>query len=120
MKTFKEFLAEMAQSVSIKQGILRSIGKEINAITKDYHQNIPFQQIKEVIEKYGYQLVQEDGTPWSGFLMGGAECGSPEASRQRATIDIVRKEDKMPMRNSLVLIWCKMPSGSYEITAHVS
>jgi len=120
MKTFKEFLAEMAQAVSIKQGILRRIGEEINAITRDYHKQIPFRQIQEVIDKYGYQLVQEDGTPWSGFLMGGAECGSAEASQQQATIDIVRKEDGMQMRNSLVLMWCKMPSGSYEVTAYVS
>lgn len=120
MKTFSQFLTEMAQN-SIKQGVRNKMGEEIGKITRGYHDSIPFQQIQKVIEKYGYQLVQEDGTPWSGFLLGGKECGSMEANNQRASIDIVRKEDKMPMNNNLILMWCRMPeSGRYEITAYIS
>jgi hypothetical protein len=119
MKTFNQFYVEMASN-SIKSGIRSKIGNEIGTITKGFHKQIPFSAIQGVIEKYGYELVQEDGTPWSGFLVGGAECGSPEAAKQRATIDIVKKDDRTPVNNALILMWCKMPSGNYEVVSYIS
>ncbi len=119
MRTFKKFL-EMAGRNSIPAPIKSKMGNEIGVIVKGFHDKIPLSNIFAIIEKYGYQPVQEDGTPWSGFLTGGAECGSEEAKNQRATIDIVRKEDNMPMNNALILMWCKMPSGRYEVVCYVS
>lgn len=119
MTTFKQFF-EMAGKNNIKGAIKSKMGNEIGAITKGFHKEIPLGKIMAVLEKYGYELVQEDGTPWSGFLVGGAECGSPEATRQRATIEIVQKADRTPMNNALILMWCKMPSGNYEVVSYIS
>jgi hypothetical protein len=119
MKTFQQFM-EMARTMVIKPSIRSQMNREIHAITQGYHDQIPLSKIFDVLTKLGYQPVQEDGTPWSGMLVGGAECGSEQARSQVATIDIVRKEDNATMNNALYLSWCKMPSGRYEIVSYIS
>ncbi|MCK9458360.1 MAG: hypothetical protein M0R80_01800 [Proteobacteria bacterium] len=119
MKTFQQFM-EMARVAAIKPAIKSQMNREINAIAKGFHDKIPLSPIFAVLEKLGYQAVQEDGTPWSGMLVGGGECGSEQSRSQVANIDIVRKEDNTPMNNALYLSWCKMPSGRYEVVAYIS
>ena len=119
MKTFQQFV-EMARVGAIKPAIKSKMNNEINSIVHGFHDKIPLSPIFAVLEKLGYQAVQEDGTPWSGMLVGGAECGSEGSRNQVATIDLVRKEDNAPMNNALYLSWCKMPSGRYEVVCYVS
>ena len=67
-----------------------------------------------------YVPVQEDGTDWSGLLSGGAECGSDRASNQRAQIDIVNLDTRQSINSRLIISWCKMQSGKYEVIAYLS
>lgn len=80
--------------------------------------DIPLSDIDAVLRDLGYLLVQEDGTPWSGFLTG---------REGRANIDIgilgTQDEDQIHETVSnamLVITWHKFPTGRYEVIAYVS
>jgi hypothetical protein len=83
----------------------RHINKELNALGKNYFPSIPLNLIFTIIENHADIVVQEDGRPWSGFLLG-------ENSHTRFSI-----RDR---KYFLDLSWYKMPSGNYEIVAYVS
>ena len=96
------------------------VNKQIHQITQGYHDKIPLQGLFDALKNIGIEAVQEDGTKWTGMLMGGKECGHPEAAKQRANIDLVRIQGRTPLNNSLFLTWCKMQSGKYEVVSYVS
>jgi hypothetical protein len=70
-----------------------------------YHAEIPLSQIFEIVSKKAGEVVQEDGTKWSGFL-----CGE----NGQTCFDIAG------VKFHLFLSWYTMPSGRYEITVYVS
>ena len=86
------------------QTIKNQINREL-AKLGIYHPQIPLFHIFYIVRSYAGQVIQEDGTPWSGFL-----CGDDSA----ANFDI--EGCKFILR----VMWHKMPSGNYEITAYVS
>lgn len=47
----------------------------------DYFDNIPFTDIEQIFRTNGVVIVQEDGTPWSGFIAPCGECGTPEGGQ---------------------------------------
>jgi hypothetical protein len=118
MQTFHQFM-EMASRRSLTSKESKTVNGLINAATKGFPQQIPLDDIFDALKQIGVHAVQEDGTPWSGFLTGGAECGSQEAAKQRALLSLVR-DDGTPLNNVLTLMWCKMQSGNYEVVAYVS
>lgn len=97
------------------------INRAIHALG-NYHEEIPLGRIFEICQENGVKVLQEDGTPWSGFLVGGAECGSEKANSQIAHFDLAVDRDGQwnPSNNILNMTWCVMPSGKYEIVAYVS
>lgn len=83
-----------------------------------YFKEIPLGDINDILAKRNMLLIDgEEGTPWSGFLVGRAET---------VYFDIAYKikDEKglyTPIVNSkLFLQWYKMDSGKYEITAYLS
>lgn len=70
-----------------------------------YFAPIPLSEIFEVVKTFAGQVVQEDGTPWSGFL-----CG--EAGTARFAVK--------GYRFHLVVSWYLMNSGRFEICAYVA
>jgi hypothetical protein len=70
-----------------------------------YFDAIPLSDIFDVIRRHSGEPVQEDGTPWSGFL-----CGTEGT----AIIGI------SGFRSCLRIDWYKMPSGRYEVVVYVS
>jgi hypothetical protein len=119
MKTFQKFM-EMASRRSLTSKESKIANNLISAATKGFLEKIPLNDIFDALKQIGVHAVQEDGTPWSGFLTGGAECGSRDAEKQRANLDLVRTDDGTPLNNTLVLMWCKMQSGNYEVVSYVS
>lgn len=101
----------------------KMLNMHIIDLTKGYSDAIPLGDINELLKTHGYILLQEDGTEWSGFLSG---------DQGRTTIAVGRKDplpgDMWPeppfypeVENTvLVLTWYKMPSGRYEVVAHLS
>ena len=86
-----------------------------------YHQSIPLQDIFDILKANNTIPISEDGSYWSGFLIGGKECGEEGTKDQVALIDLAVDVNGQyfPCKQSLSLSWCKMPSGKYEIVAYV-
>ncbi len=125
MKTIKtaDFLKKT--SSRLPQNIKSQIQKQIYEVTKDYHDQIPLQSMFDVLKSFNIVPLQEDGTLWSGMLIGGAECGSDEVADQIAGFDLAFQDPNqnrfIPINNTLLQIqWCKMPSGKYEVVAYLS
>ena len=128
-----------SKPISMKQNIKKSINKKIHELG-NYHIEIPLDRIFDILAEHRIIALQEDGTPWSGLLIGGAECGSEKARNQFVNFLLAHNpnEDiyainpfseetfKVPnsgyefLKNRLFLAWCKMPSGKYEIVSYIS
>ncbi len=118
----EDLMVDMASDrKSIPSNIKRVLNHEIHAIG-NYHSQIPLDKIKEILKTNSVIMVQEDGTPWSGFLMGKAECGTEDAKKQYADIDLAFKKDNnyILSNNTLHVSWCLMPSGRYEVVCYIS
>ena len=100
-----------------KQNINRSIHN-----IGSYHQEIPLQTIFDILKDNNIIPIQEDGTYWSGLLIGGKQCGEEGTKDQVALIDLAINinEQYIPCKQSLAISWCKMPSGKYEIVAYLT
>ncbi len=88
------------------------INKEIGKLLKPiYFREIPLADMFDIIEKNGYQVVDEEGNRWAGFI-----CG-----REGTVIfDIVNLYTRKPAKYGLNLQWYKMDySGNYEVTSYV-
>ncbi len=95
----------------------RNINKELDKISKNYYKKVPIDDIVKILSKVGIVLLQEDGTKWTGFLLG---------ANGRATIEIGHKKNIdgrsfIPYNNTMLVIsWYSMPSGLYEVTVYLS
>lgn len=108
---------------AVPQSVRNRLGKEIYEVSKGFHERIPLGDIFARLEAAGIFPVQEDGTRWSGWLIGGAECGSPEAAQQRATFPLVMRQGDgthVPLTCALQISWCTMSeSGKYEVVCYL-
>ena len=126
IKISQEILVDMSQKrVPLTSYLQHMVNKELNNLGS-YFETIPIDIIKNILKKYGIYLVQEDGTPWSGFLTGGKNCGEDGAEKQMARFDMIyigkrRDEEETYLLNTwLHMTWCKMPSGKYEVVKFVN
>ena len=87
-----------------------SINKFLYKLCKTYHNSIPLGEIDDILKENGCYLVQEDGTPWSGFL-----CG--RNSRTTFTLHNLYNQE---IDNVVALSWYKFDTGRYEINAYIS
>ena len=81
------------------------VQKGLKEISSKYWPEIPLKEICDLLKENGAELIQEDETPWSGFLLGRA-----------SSTDIKIKGIKT---GGLCLGWYQMPSGSYEVNAYL-
>lgn len=93
------------------QSSARSINNYLYQVGKKYHDKIPLNDIFAKCKEHGYEAVQEDGTPWSGFFVG---------AEGHATIDLKEIATDKLSRHTLSVSWYRMQSGRYEVTAYVS
>jgi hypothetical protein len=78
--------------------------------SRNYWDSIPLTKIFQILEDNGVVAVQEDGTPWDGFL-----CG------REGSVSIELKSDDIIIENAmLILQWYKMESSKYELNIYVS
>lgn len=111
--TFKQGSFQMTK---IKPLVRKKLNRALYLFTiARYYDGVSISAMNEILEKESYTLIQEDGTPWEGFLCG--EMGS--ARIEIAFIDEFERLD--PVTNSLLALqWFKMESGRYEINAYLS
>lgn len=89
----------------------------------NYFKEIPLNEITEILKNNEVILLQEDGTPWSGFVMSGGECGSEKANKVNPfTFDLgVKKNNNyLVANNKLIMSVCTMPSGKLEVIMYIS
>jgi len=121
----KQYLKE-AKKLTLKAPIKKKINKELINLTTpknktQYFREIPLQTIFDILKKYHIVALQEDNTPWDGFLTGSSVQTyfdlAPEESRYKSgTLEIY-----IPFSNAnLALSWHKMPSGNYEVITYVT
>jgi hypothetical protein len=90
--------------MSTSQTLRNRTNRELRPFN-NYFDTIPLSGIFEVVRRNIGEVVQEDGTPWSGLL-----CGTSGT----AIFGIAN------FRSCLRLDWYKMPSGRYEIVVYVT
>lgn len=88
------------------QTIINQTNRALNTLTSGkYFESIPLDQIFSIVRNHAGEVVDVDGTPWSGIL-----CGENETAH-------------FSIRNftrQLHLSWYRMPSGRYEVTVYIS
>ncbi|RLG42606.1 MAG: hypothetical protein DRO05_00585 [Thermoproteota archaeon] len=86
--------------------------KKVNSllyeVTRGWFRHIPLDSIFWALEQHGLKPVQEDGTPWAGFL-----CGA------EGKTDIALQKDEKIIQEALHLRWYRH-GMYYEITAYVN
>ena len=104
--------------------VKNKINKILHEIGGKKWQEIPLDEIFWAARKFGLVPLQEDGTEWSGFLVGGGECGSDEARDQVATFPLATKLDGqwVPTNTTIFLAWCVLGWNPkrYEIVVYMS
>ena len=83
----------------------RRVNAELARISSQYWQHIPMERIGAALALGGLDLVDIDGEPWEGFILG---------EQGRCVIDT------SDPRHSLVLSWYRFDTGRYEVTAYLS
>ncbi len=123
MSIFKEIIStllnESAEDLPLKAPMRRELTKLLSDLISPkfktrYFPKIPLDDISKILATKNVHIMQEDNTPWSGFLMG---------ARGNESFALAFKIGNryVPINNSvLVLSWYKMQSGNYEINAYVS
>jgi len=100
--------------------LLGPVRKRINAefykmVYNTYFDAIPLQDISDILNVYNIFLIQEDGLPWSGFLLG----DSSQTQIDLAQYDGESDSYSWIKNANLQLQWYKMESGHYEINTYV-
>jgi len=109
-KSLKRLRKIATEETKIDTKVRKLINSELATFCKTYYDQIPLTEIFDILKKNNIIVIQEDGTPWSGFLMG---------NNSSTTFDL--KIDGKNIENSILsLSWYKMENGRFEINAYLS
>jgi hypothetical protein len=104
-------VAKGQAATTVKPKPLSHAQARLADLSKQYHKHIPLGDVLDAAKASGLDPVQEDGTPWSGFLTG---------ADGRATIALVDRKTGKPSKRALSVQWHRMPSGNHELNAYIS
>ncbi len=109
-KSLKRLRKIAIEETKIDAKTRKMINSELVMLCKTYHDQIPLTEIFDILKKNNIIAIQEDGTPFEGFLMG---------NNSSTTIDLTI--DGKNVNNSILsLSWYKMESGRFEINTYLS
>jgi len=102
--------------------VRRDINNEFTEkFNNKYFENIPTDELFNIIKSNGFVPLMEDNTEWEGWLLG---------SKGRVEIMLGNKDSSLEKDEStfynevenamFVLSWYKMPSGNYEVVPYIS
>jgi hypothetical protein len=99
----------------------KNINRELHELMKPtYFTEIPLDGIFAILEKNGVIPLQEDGTKWSGMLLGDDSHTYIELGMKSSEQDVHGLPTYTPIVNtSLALSWHKMNSGKSEVLAYL-
>ena len=100
-----------ARGAAVPGPVKTRVKNELHAIGLKRWPHIPLDEIFWTLDKNGLMPLQEDGTRWTGMLMGGKGCGEEGAETQRATFPLAmmsaNDSGEFIMTNTAVqLSWC--------------
>jgi hypothetical protein len=106
------------REVSMKAVDKHKINVRIHkALKPTYFDTIQLATCINILEEFGYTIIQEDYTRWDGFICG----ASGQAYFTIAKNDLNQLVLDRVVRNAqLALSWHKMESGRYEVIAYVA
>ena len=140
MKTLRDYLESTGQELSKDFGGASGVAEEISSVFEPvvdinkemklpasdrkkgqkalleflkptYFDGIPMEEIMKVLkDSADIEVVQEDGSRWSGMLLGDSAADSFDLG----------KDGKLINNTSLFLSWYKMPSGKMEVIGYLS
>ncbi len=120
-------LVDMSKKgIPIPKSDKNEISKFLHEVGRKYWTYIPVKEIFDMLESHGIVPVQEDGTKWSGLILGDKECGHPECINQRTVFQVaIRQPDGLwaLSKNGIFMAWCTLwgtGSKKYEIVSYVS
>ncbi|MCK9433833.1 MAG: hypothetical protein M0R32_03205 [Candidatus Cloacimonetes bacterium] len=114
------------KGVPIPTSDRRAITDFLHDVGRKYWEYIPLDEIFKMLEGHGIVPLQEDGTRWSGWLLGDKECGSPGSEDQRTLFQLaIRQPDGLwaLSKNGILITWCTLNgtgTKKYEIVSYVS
>jgi hypothetical protein len=99
--------------MKLTRKVIKKLNKLLEPILKPtYFVEIPLDNIFNKLEENGILVIQEDKTPWSGFL-----CGS----KGHVYFDLVDiRSNDIIVDSCLSLSWYKMDSGRYEVISYLT
>jgi len=83
-----------------------------------YFDAIPLKDIDNILAKRNILLIDEEGSPWQGFITGRSGSDYFNIAYRE-----VKNKEKLHLQignSSLALQWYKMPSGRYEINTYLT
>jgi len=106
----------------LKAGVRNKLNTRITKLLKPtYFDKIPLQLIFDILEEFYVVPLQEDNTPWDGFLLGRQGRTSIALAPKSSEVNDGALTFYTPFVNaSLVITWYKMQTGRYEVVAYVS
>jgi hypothetical protein len=110
------------RTVPIPKPVKNKIMRQFHAMG-DHFVEIPLDEMENILAEHDIIMIQEDGTIWSGMLLGDKECGEEGAEHQRASIQLAIKKDDgqyYPAKTWLHMTWCRLSSGRMEVIKYVS
>jgi len=115
---YSKVIKSSGLSALMKKETKKKLSSDLqNFLKQTYFKDIPLKQIQEIFEKHGAILLQEDNTPWEGFIFGKSGHTSFEIGDKNSKVSVFYT----PFSNTLfVLTWHKMDSGNYEIVGYLS
>ena len=90
--------------------LIKKLNDAFYLMGRVYHKEIPLEHILKLVKGARLIPIQEDGTPWEGFL-----CGSTG----KACIELMRNDTKEILKKCLQLSWYRNASGNFEIIAYI-
>jgi hypothetical protein len=118
-KFFKQDMEHSAPAY-LKPQVKTNINNSLFSIGT-YHDAIPLDKIFDVLKAHGIVPLQEDNTEWSGLLIGReGQMYLPIAPFGSRSPEKEFEHTYKPFKNAkLSISWYTMPSGRYEVGAHV-
>jgi len=120
LKLNEELRENMQNPTRLNAPIRKKINGELTKLPT-YNEGIPLDLIENILQKYNLLLLQEDNTPWSGFITG----AEGHALFSLGYLDTAYEQNGLtaytPIENAgLSMSWYKMQSGKYEIVTYIS
>jgi hypothetical protein len=111
------FMVDLAgESVKLPKNTRTLINTKLQQLCKTYYSEIPLDDIFDILKRSYIEVIDEEGSPWSGFLTG----RDGKTTFELAMLD-TKSNKYLPIEDSVLwMSWYKTQSGNYEVNCYLS